>query len=75
MPMQKPEEFGSNADGSPSVDYCCYCFQKGSFTWPDATLEQFSDKLVGMASGMGMTEEQARQMASTILPQLKRWRS
>ena len=32
MPMTKTEDFGINADGSPSSEYCCYCFQNGEFT-------------------------------------------
>ena len=75
MPMQKPEHFGTNADGSKNGDYCCYCFQKGKFTWPGATLQQMTEKIVGMSGRMGMTEEQARAMAKKVLPLLKRWRS
>jgi hypothetical protein len=75
MPMQKPEHFGTNADGSKNDDYCCFCFQKGSFTWPDATLQQMTEKLVSMSAKMGMSEEEARAMAKKVLPQLKRWRN
>jgi hypothetical protein len=38
MPMVKPEDFGSNADGS-------FCFQKGKFTEPNLTMEQMIDKV------------------------------
>ncbi|MGQ9623414.1 MAG: zinc ribbon domain-containing protein, partial [Candidatus Caldatribacteriaceae bacterium] len=39
MPMVKPEDFGTNADGSPNGEYCRYCFQNGEFTAPDTTVE------------------------------------
>jgi hypothetical protein len=71
MPMVKPEDFGRNADSSRNEEYCRYCFQNGKFTEPNVTLEQMIDKLVSMASKMNMTEDQARNMANSILPQLK----
>jgi hypothetical protein len=74
MPMQKPADFGSNADGSRNDDYCCFCFQKGEFTWPDATLHQMTEKIVGMSVQMGVSKEQARTMAEKVLPRLKRWK-
>ena len=74
MPMQNPEHFGTNADGSRNDEYCRFCFQKGKFTWPDATLQQMTEKLVSMSAKMGMSEEQARAMAKKVLPRLKRWR-
>jgi hypothetical protein len=74
MPMVKQEDFGGNADSSRNEEYCRYCFQNGKFTEPNVTLEQMIDKLVSMASKMNMTEDQARNMANSILPQLKRWK-
>jgi hypothetical protein len=31
MPLQKEEDFGTNADGSKSEEYCFHCFQNGKF--------------------------------------------
>lgn len=73
MPMQKPKDFGTNVDGSKNNDYCHYCFQNGKFTSPDATLEEFIEKIAAMSAQMGMTGEQARAMANNVLPKLKRW--
>lgn len=75
MPMQQPADFGTNLDGTGNDEYCCYCFRSGKFTAPDMTLEQMIEKLVGFAGKMNMSEAQASEMASTWLPQLKRWRS
>lgn len=74
MPMVKPEDFGTKTDGSPNQQYCHYCFKNGAFTWPQATLEEFSTKMVSMADKMGMSSDDASRMAREVLPQLKRWR-
>jgi len=73
MPMVEDKDFGTNADISKNEDYCTYCYQNGSFNWPDATLEQMIDKLAEMSDKMGMKEEDARKMAQENLPKLKRW--
>lgn len=36
MPLSKPEDFGTNADGSESKEYCGFCFQNGRFTEAEA---------------------------------------
>ncbi|MFQ6132346.1 MAG: zinc ribbon domain-containing protein [Armatimonadota bacterium] len=75
MPMEQPEQFGTNADGSRNEEYCCYCFQGGHFTAPELSLEQMQDKLVQIAVERGlMPEEKARELATAVLPTLKRWR-
>ena len=75
MPMTKAEDFGTNADGSKNEEYCTHCFQQGAFTKPDMTLEQAIELQVSMADKMGMTPDQARQMAASVLPTLKRWKA
>ena len=76
MPMKKDEDFGINDDGSRSEEYCKFCFQDGRFTDEGITLQEKIDKLtkIGVAQ-LGMSEEQARQMAETKLPNLKRWKN
>ncbi|MFH1703090.1 MAG: zinc ribbon domain-containing protein [Nitrospirota bacterium] len=74
MPMEKIEDFGTNADGSRNEDYCCFCFKNGDFTNPNLTIDQMIDKLIGFADKMGMTQAQAREMAqAAVIPKLKRW--
>jgi hypothetical protein len=74
MPMTKPEDFGTNADGSPSVDYCHYCFQNGKFIDEGITLEEKIAKNIAIAKKMGMPEGEAEKMAKGVLPGLKRWK-
>jgi hypothetical protein len=49
MPMAEPAQCGTCADGSPSAEYCCFCYQGGHFT-AELTLEQMTEKLVGFAA-------------------------
>ena len=72
MPLGSEEDCGTNADGSPCREYCCHCFQAGSFT-ADLTQEQMIEKLVGFAAHLGMSEDQARELAEKTLPTLRRW--
>jgi len=77
MPLDKPEDKGTEADGSLSGEYCCYCYQNGVFTDPDATMEsiivlnlQFNEEN-GHPFG---PKEEAERMLRSWLPTLKRWR-
>lgn len=74
MPLQNGEDFGKNADGSKSEEYCFHCFQGGKFLDEGITLQEKIDKNVKFASQMGMSEEEGRKMASSVLPRLKRWK-
>ncbi len=71
--MMKPVDFGTNKDGSKNEEYCTYCFQKGKFTMPAKNVEEMIEKLVSMHDQMGLSEEEAKKMASVNLPKLKRW--
>jgi hypothetical protein len=73
MPLVKDEDFGTNADASKNEEYCHYCYQNGEFTNPNMTKEEMTELLVGMSDKMGMTPDAAREMATTVLPTLKRW--
>lgn len=73
MPIENPELKGSEKDGSPSNDYCIYCYQHGVFTRPHLTL--------GEMKTMVKTQMQKKnidpiliQMAIKNLPYLKRWK-
>ena len=73
--MEKTEDFGTNADGSNNKDYCRFCFQNGDFTSPDLTMEQMIDRLVLLSDKMGISQTQARTLAKTVIPELKRWQT
>jgi adenine deaminase len=74
MPLANAESFGTNADGSANIEYCRFCYQNGVFTDDSITMEGKIDKNIQIAMQMGMTEDDARQMATTVIPTLKRWK-
>ncbi|NIQ39750.1 MAG: transcriptional regulator [Proteobacteria bacterium] len=74
MPMEKPDDFGSNADGFKVNDYCRFCFDKGAFTDPNITMEHMIKRVSVFMSKMNdIPESQAQTMASEFIPRLKRW--
>ena len=73
MPLTRSDDFGTNADGSRNEEYCQYCYKNGEFSDPNLTKEQMIEKLTEMSFDMGMTEQEARDMAEVIIPTLKRW--
>jgi hypothetical protein len=74
MPLSKPDDFGTNAEGWRQNDYCHYCYQDGKFTQPDITLAEMIKQVVKPAAqATGMTEAEARAMAEENLPRLRRW--
>ena len=74
MPMETPEMFGTNADGSKSEEYCTYCFQRGTFTEPDISMQEMIDKCVTIMNQRKiMPEDKARDLMEKTIPYLKRW--
>lgn len=73
MPMQKPEDFGTSADGDQNREYCRYCYQNGAFTEPNITTEQMIEKCAGIMRQMNVPKAQIEQ-TKTFIPTLKRWK-
>lgn len=73
MPMKQDEDFGTNRDGSKNKEYCKFCFEEEQFTDEGITMEQKIEKNIMIAKGMGISEDQAKQMAEKVIPTLKRW--
>lgn len=75
MPMHKPEDFGTEADGTRNNDYCSYCFQNGAFTAPEMNVEQMIEFCTNVMDEQKiMPREEASAMLKEMLPKLKRWR-
>ena len=77
MPLDKPEDAGTEADGTSSGDYCRYCYQNGAFTAPDATMEDiiaFNLKFNAENGSPFGPQEEAEKMMRSWFPTLKRWR-
>ena len=77
MPMQTAGDFGTEADGGASADYCVYCYKNGAFT-EAYTMEEmirhcaefheeFRDE-----NGKSYTREEAVRLMREYFPTLKR---
>ena len=74
MPLSKPEDFGTTAEGFRQNDYCHLCYQDGSFFQPDMTLDQMMEFVVQHTiQATGMSEEAVQTLLHETLPRLKRW--
>jgi hypothetical protein len=74
MPLEKAEDFGTNLDGSSSEEYCRYCYESGKFADEGITMEEKISKNIEIAMGLGMSEEEARDLAEKTIPTLGRWK-
>lgn len=72
MPLTQ-ELMGTEKDGSPSHEYCKYCYQQGEFTNPTLTLEQMIGHMTGMMERKKLPED-VLEAAIARMPHLKRWR-
>lgn len=76
MPLEKPEDFGTDQAGYRVNDFCRYCFAHGGFTEPTITMQAMLDRCAGMMAEQGMMPiAEARALMTDVLPRLKRWRS
>ncbi len=78
MPMAATEHFGTNSNGSPTPDYCCFCYQNGGFTQNFSMEEMIEHNLqylneFNIDLEKQFSVEEARAEMKAILPQLKRW--
>lgn len=65
---------GSNADRTKSIEYCKRCYQDGSFTEPDISLEQMIKKVDGKLKAWWIPSF-LRRIRLRRIPKLKRWKS
>lgn len=78
MPLQSPEFFGTDQDGSPNHEYCCYCYKKGTFT-SECTMDEMINHCVEFLDEFNnendteLTKEQAIEEMGKFFPKLKRW--
>jgi hypothetical protein len=73
MPLDKQEILGTEKDGSPSHEYCKYCYQAGAFTSPDMTIDGMRT-IVKTEMAKQHIPQNVIDMAVNILPSLKRWK-
>lgn len=65
---------GTNTNGSPSAEYCKFCFENGEFTAPALTLDEMIQRSVDfMTASLSFTPEAAAKMSNDVIPKLARW--
>ncbi len=52
MPMSAKEQFGTEADGALSKDYCTYCYRDGGVHAPGITIDEMAKIGGGMMAQM-----------------------
>ena len=73
MPIMDPSIQGTEADGTPSGDYCSYCYKDGAYTYEadmDSMIEGCAPFLMEQT---GMSRDEAVSLMGALLPNLKRW--
>lgn len=74
MPLVEEALLGTEKGGHKSQEYCAYCYEGGEFKQPHLTVEEMIEICVPHLKEDGMPENEARNMLTSFLPSLKRWR-
>lgn len=80
MPLETPEQMGTESDGSITRKYCTYCYQNGAFT-NDITLDEMIEsnlkylKEWNKETGEDFTADTARKELQAYLTTLERWKN
>lgn len=72
MPLDNVALYGTRKDGSPSQEYCKYCYRDGEFTHPDWSLNDMKKHMTRMMAKEELPED-ILETAISRLPHLKRW--
>lgn len=72
IPLFDDNLLGTERDGSPSADYCKYCYRNGHFTNPDWDLDDMRTHITRKMEREGVPEE-IIECAVARLENLNRW--
>ena len=75
MPVdESAANFGTEADGSFSNEYCNFCYRDGEFTDPHQTVDSMVAASVDfMTANLGFTVTEATELSNNVIRRLKRW--
>ena len=75
MPIdESADNFGTEADGSASNEYCSFCYQNGEFSDPHQTVDGMVASSVDfMTANLGFTVSEASELSNNVIRRLKRW--
>ena len=74
MPVMDPAVQGTEADGSPSDEYCKWCYQDGAYTYETDLDNMIEGCAPFMVESAGVTYDEAVSFMGAMLPNLKRWK-
>jgi hypothetical protein len=74
MLLDRPELWGTESDGTPSPDYCKYCYTDGQFTLPALTLADMRSHIAAKMEEDNLPSDIV-ETAVARLPFLKRWKA
>ena len=75
MPIdESAANYGTEADGSASSDYCAFCYRNGEFTDPDQTIDGMVASSVDfMTTNLGFSVAEATELSNNVIRKLRRW--
>lgn len=75
IPLQDPQYFGTNQDGSANPEYCYYCYKDGAYT-EDCTMDGMIEISMEHLKEQNpdLDEKSTLAMLERFFPNLKRWR-
>lgn len=71
--MLSPEQYGTEADGTPTEHYCKWCYGGGAYTYATTMDAMIEDCAPRLAENTGMSIDEAVSLMGAVLPQLERW--
>ncbi len=74
MPVMDPAVQGTEADGSPSDEYCKWCYQDGAYTYETDLDNMIEGCAPFMVESAGVTYDEAVSFMGAMLPNLTRWK-
>ena len=73
MPFKKGNEnYGTNADGTPTQTFCDRCYLNGQYV-DDLTMEEMIEKTMPLMKEAGIPKFAAKMMLNKGMPKLQRW--
>ena len=73
LPLDKETDYGAEADGTKSEEYCTWCYLDGSFTGEESLDAFIEHSAPYMARAAGISEGEAVSYLAVVLPTLGRW--
>ena len=75
MPLNKDEKGGgTEADGKKSSMYCSHCYENGTFTSKDITIDEMRERVISKMVEMKIPKFMAKLFAKNI-HKLERWKN